>query len=154
MNTPSHQSDQQHQEPIDERTITPSDIWIGRGSSLQSELTPIGVQLSKTNPELCAIRVGQAKYDLAKLYPTLYDRVTTPRPEEPTARRPTPAAKATASVSIPKPPLPDAELPGLFGPNSNAGRANQLAKNNLLLYRRSKDRAIELGLISPSRGRK
>ncbi len=152
-NTPKPQqpstAETQHPQHLNELTITPQDVYSGNGST--GQLTATGLRLREQNPCLTEVLIGQAQYDLHQRYPSLYPKVKS-RPTEPDGLRRSSSTPATASSSS-KPRLPDDQLSSLFGPGSNAGAANRLAKENQLLYRRSKARAIELGLLAPVRGR-
>jgi hypothetical protein len=137
---------------IDELTVLPSDVYEGNGSS--GSLTALGLKLRESNPCLTECLIGQAQYDLAAKYSALYPKVKTRPVEAEGLRRPShpigPITSAPNTVSSKR--LPDDALPALFGRSSYAGAANRLAKTNIELYRNSKSRAIELGLLPPACG--
>lgn len=138
-------------ESIDLSTITPADVWQGFNDGTgRGDFTPLGRQILKSDPELAELRARQSQHDHSQKYPRLYPQVTGERPaDRPELLRGKPAPGPTHKRMS----LPDAELPKFFGPTSNGGMANNLVKANPALYEGSKERAIELGFLSPIRSR-
>jgi hypothetical protein len=145
----------QPEHTIDELTVLPSDVYEGNGSS--GSLTALGLRLRESNPCLTECLVGQAQYDLAAKYPNLYPPVKTRPVEGVGLRRPAHSIRPTSTSAPVLPPsgrrLPDDALPTHFGKTSDVGASNRLAMADLILYRNSKARAVELGLLPPMRAK-
>jgi len=140
---------QPEQDRINELTVTPQDVWAGFGDGTgRGGFTPTGYRLRKQNPALAELLARQSMHDHSKTMPDLYPQHAGDRPaEHPELRRPSPApGSAPKRLS-----LRDEDLPKHFGPTSDGGKANALAKANPPLYAGSKERAIELGLLAPIR---
>src|SRR3984885_11932040 len=138
----------EHHEDLNEQTIRPENVYVGTGTS--GQLTAAGLHLRSQNPRLTECLIDQAQFDLHQKYPHLYPPVQTRAIESPGLRQ---SFSTPATMPSTKPRLPDDKLAAIFGKDSHGGKANLLARTNITLYRRSRDRAEEIGLL-PARSKK
>ncbi len=142
---------------ITERFVVPSDVYsVGfDGVTPTGTFTALGEELKRQNPLLLSKLVqqaqGEAYYRAGNIYPKcrMVDPAEVDQYRSDRAIGAPPAVKPALSKPAAAPSTTD-ELATLFGPKSDAAKANSLAKANPAEYQRLRALAVEDKLAAPT----